>query len=74
MIFASGLLRMESEQSGGIVLLLALATFIGSQIEVKPIVSEQEVCQRWFDYQGRGEDGRPSWNYEKECWYGHGLQ
>lgn len=68
MIFASGLPKMDSEQSAGIMLLLALAIFIGSQIEVEPIYTSQRLCQRWYEYQGRGEDGRAKWNYEKECW------
>lgn len=59
---------MCSEQSAGIALLLALALFVGSQIEVESIDSEQEVCQRWFDYKRRGDDGRAKYEYRKECW------
>lgn len=59
---------MESEQSAGIALLLALAILIGSQIELEPIDNSQRLCQRWYDYQDRGEDGRANWNYKRECW------
>lgn len=59
---------MCSEQSAGILVLIALAIFVGSQIELEPIETGQRLCQRWFDYTGRDENGRPSWNYEKECW------
>lgn len=59
---------MHSEQCASILPLLALALFIGSQIEIEPIDNSQRLCQRWFEYQERGEDGRAKWNYEKECW------
>lgn len=52
----------------GFIPLMALALFVGSQIELKPIDNTPDpVCQRWYDYQGRGEDGRAQFNYEHTC-------
>lgn len=61
---------MCSEQSAGIILLLALALFVGSQVEIRPIDSSQTVCQRWYEPLGIGDDNRLKFNYHKECRHG----
>lgn len=52
-----------SEQSAGVVILLALAFFVGSEVELKLPIQENCYTVQRFEYKGRGEDGRAKWNY-----------
>ena len=55
-----------SEQSCGFLALLALAFFVGAVVEIK-LPESQPVCISviGYEYQGRDENGRPSWEYPK---------
>lgn len=55
---------MDSEQSAGILPLLAFAFWVGATVwEVN--LPEPVYCYTvtGFEYQGRGLDGRPEWDY-----------
>lgn len=61
----------SSEQSGSILVLIALAFFVGSNVELT-IPEPEPYCVKVQDlkYEGRDQDGRASWSYpEKEQCY-----
>lgn len=62
---------MCSEQGAGVVLLLALCFPVGHTMAgnlADALQADPEpVCQRWYDYQGRGDDGRAKWDYRRGC-------
>ena len=53
-----------SEQSGGIVVLLGLAIFVGATVDLKVPAPEPECYTvTGYKYVGRDENGRPDFDY-----------
>jgi len=53
-----------SEQSGGFVVLLALAFFVGAAVPLTlPAPKPQCVTVIDYEYVGRDDNGRPEWRY-----------
>lgn len=56
--------RSSSEQSSGILALLALAFLVGATVKLELPESEPDcVTVQGYEYEGRDSEGRPSWNY-----------
>lgn len=54
----------SSEQSGGFLALLALATFVGGHMAVQlPEPKPECVTVQGYEYQGRDAEGRAAWEY-----------
>ena len=60
-----------SEQSPGILTLLALAFLAGATVKLELPESEPDcVTVQGYEYQGRDDEGRPRWSYpEREKCY-----
>lgn len=54
---------MCSEQSAGILPLLALAAFVGANLELRVYIEPDCWTVMEYEYLGRDAEGRPEWEY-----------
>lgn len=57
---------MEDFSSLALAIMLSAAVHMAGGLPGVRSVSYQ-VCHWWYDYQGRDDEGRPSFDYHKHC-------
>ena len=60
---------VNTEQSGGFVVLLLVALAVGALVPMTlPPEPQDRACQMTFEYTGRSDAGRPQWHYGRKCY------